>query len=216
MKHFSCLIAAISLLIVTASCQPEAQTGTPPKNVSLKTDMTDKEGIPDGHKVITLGGGCYWCVEAVFQQLEGVHSVVSGFTGGEIENPTYEQVCSATTGHVEVIKVVYDPDTLSLGDLLAWFWASHDPTTKDRQGNDVGSQYASAIFYEGEDDKKIIEASIENAQKEFKNPIVTQVREATTFYVAPAYHQDYYFQNQNDGYCRAIIRPKLEKLKLKK
>ncbi len=199
-----------------ASCEPTIPSGTPPAQVQLKDDMGDKEGIPEGFRLITLGGGCYWCIEAVFQQLEGVHSVVSGFTGGHIADPTYEEVCGKKSGHIEVIKVVYDPSILSLGDILAWFWASHDPTTKDRQGNDVGPHYASAIFYHDDADKQVIETSTKNAQNEFDKPIVTQVRKAEKFYLAPDYHQDYYFQNKEQGYCRYVIRPKLEKLKLKK
>ncbi|MDP0491642.1 MAG: peptide-methionine (S)-S-oxide reductase MsrA [Verrucomicrobiota bacterium JB023] len=181
----------------------------------MKTDINDKKGIPADHKLITLGAGCYWCVEAVFQQLEGVHSVTAGFMGGHVENPTYEQVCEKNTGHIEVIQVVYNPEKLPLGDVLAWFWAAHDPTTKDRQGNDIGPQYASAIFYHNPEDKEVIDASLENASKEFDKPIVTQIREAETFYEAPENHQDYYFQNKSQGYCRLVIKPKLEKLKLK-
>ena len=203
-------------MLTITSCKPKAQTGTPPTNVKLKENIDDKEGVPDGYKTITLGGGCYWCVEAIFQQLEGVHSVVSGFTGGHVENPTYAEVCGKKSGHIEVIKVVYDPEVIPLGDVLAWFWASHDPTTKDRQGSDAGPQYASAIFYQGDEDKAVIDASIENAQKEFDNPIVTVVREAEKFYEAPSDHQDYYFQNKSQGYCQYVIKPKLEKLKLKK
>ena len=209
------LLACLGLLSLT-SCKPGAQMGTPPKNVTLKADIDDQEGVPAGYKTIELGGGCYWCIEAVFQQLAGVHSVVSGFTGGHVKNPTYEEVCGKKSGHIEVVKVVYDPETLPLGDVLAWFWASHDPTTKDRQGNDAGPQYASAIFYTDDEDKAVIDASIENAQKEFTKPIVTTVRKAETFYEAPDEHQDYYFQNKSQGYCQYVIKPKLEKLKLRK
>lgn len=216
MKAIFTQITVFLGLLTFASCEPKPESATPPKNVTLKANIDDKKGVPEGHQIITLGGGCYWCVEAVFQQLEGVHSVVSGFTGGHVSDPTYEEVCSKQSGHVEVIRVVYDPQTLTLGDALAWFWASHDPTTKDRQGNDVGPQYASAIFYHNDDDKTVIEASIENAQKEFKKPIVTVVRKAEKFYEAPADHQDYYFQNKEQGYCQYIIKPKLEKLKLRK
>lgn len=215
MNLFAHLLLAFGLLTI-ASCKPKPQTAEPPNNVKLKADLDDKEGIPQGHKIITLGGGCYWCIEAVFQQLDGVHSVVSGFTGGHVTNPTYDEVCGKKSGHIEVIRVVYDPTRLPLGDVLAWFWASHDPTTKDRQGNDSGPQYASAIFYESDADKAIVNASIANAQKEFKSPIVTQVRKAEKFYPAPESHQDYYFQNRSQGYCQFVIKPKLEKLKLKK
>lgn len=205
-----CLLA----LLAATSCKPSYQSAAPPKNTPLKTNMDDQKGIPTGYKVITLGGGCYWCVEAVFQQLEGVHSVTSGFMGGHVKNPSYEEVCGKQSGHIEVIRVVYNPDKLSLGDALAWFWASHDPTTKDRQGGDVGPQYASAIFYQNESDKAVAEASMANAQSEFTRPIVTVIRPADDFYLAPDDHQDYYFQNQNQGYCQYVIKPKLEKLKL--
>ena len=208
-------MVCLGILSFTA-CERSVQTAPPPKNVNLKANIDDKEGLPVGYKVITLGGGCYWCVEAVFQQLDGVHSVVSGFTGGHVKNPTYAEVCGKKSGHIEVIKVTYDPNKLPLGDVLAWFWASHDPTTKDRQGNDSGPQYASAIFYENSSDKAVIDASIQNVQKEFTRPIVTVVRQAETFYDAPAAHQDYYFQNKHDGYCQYVIKPKLEKLKLRK
>ncbi len=216
MKNFFSLLFISLGLLTVASCEPSGESGPPPENVVLKADLDDKEGVPAGYKTITLGGGCYWCVEAVFQQLDGVHSVVSGFTGGHIPDPTYAEVCSKQSGHVEVIKVVYDPKRLSLGDALAWFWASHDPTTKDRQGNDVGPQYASAIFYHDDADKSVIDASIKNAQGEFSKPIVTEVRKAEKFYRAPEEHQDYYFQNKNQGYCQYVIKPKLEKLKLRK
>lgn len=205
----------LSFLAIT-SCKPSYQSATPPKNTVLKTNMDDKKGIPPGYKIITLGGGCYWCVEAVFQQIEGVHSVTSGFMGGHVRNPSYEEVCGKQSGHIEVIRVVYNPDKLSLGDALAWFWAAHDPTTKDRQGGDVGPQYASVIFYENESDKAIAEASKENAQSEFTRPIVTEIRPADSFYLAPESHQDYYFQNKNQGYCQFVIKPKLEKLKLQR
>ncbi|GHC51652.1 peptide-methionine (S)-S-oxide reductase MsrA [Roseibacillus persicicus] len=212
---FTQFLAALALLSI-ASCEPKTQAAAPPANVKLKASIDDKEGVPEGFQTITLGGGCYWCVEAVFQQLEGVHSVVSGFTGGHVSDPTYEEVCGKQTGHIEVIRVVYDPDKLSLGDALAWFWASHDPTSKDQQGNDKGPQYASAIFYHNDEDKAVITASLANAQKQFDKPIVTQVRKAEKFYLAPEEHQDYYFQNKNAGYCQYVIKPKLEKLKLKK
>ena len=216
MKNPLLYLAALFTLLSLASCQPKEQTGTPPSNTKLKANIADKEGIPEGYKVITVGGGCYWCVEAIFQQIEGVRSVTSGFMGGHIDNPTYEQVCSKQSGHIEVIRVVYNPEVISTGDILAWFWAAHDPTTKDRQGGDAGPQYASVIFYENEEDKAIAEASKENAQAEFTKPIVTEIRKAETFYLAPDYHQDYYFQNKNQGYCQYVIKPKLEKLKLRK
>lgn len=215
MKTFFIQLFTFLSLLSLASCEPGAQTGTPPSGTKLKALIDDKEGVPEGYKIITVGGGCYWCIEAVFQQLEGVHSAVSGFMGGHVASPTYAEVCGKKTGHIEVTRIVYNPEVLPLGDALAWFWASHDPTTKDRQGGDVGPQYASAIFYEDEKDKATAEASLENAQKEFDKPIVTVIRKSDTFYPAPEEHQDYYFQNKNAGYCQYVIKPKLEKLKLK-
>lgn len=168
------------------------------------------------YESITLGGGCFWCIEAVYLRIEGVVSAVSGYTGGHVENPTYEQICTKTTGHIEVVKVTYDPEKITTEEILAWFWKAHDPTTKDRQGADKGPQYASAIFYETADQKAIIDESVKTAQKDFKSPIVTHILPAVTFYKAEDYHQNYYNLNENQGYCRYVIAPKLEKLKLDK
>ncbi|NNC88785.1 MAG: peptide-methionine (S)-S-oxide reductase MsrA [Akkermansiaceae bacterium] len=182
----------------------------------MKKSPTDAREVPEGHETITLGGGCFWCVEAVYQQLKGVHSATSGYMGGHIENPTYEQVCSKTSGHVEVVELKFDPAVIPLEEILSWFWELHDPTTKDRQGADVGPQYRSVIFYADDRQKKIAEASMKAAQEHFKDPIVTEIRKAATFYPAEAEHQDFYFLNKrNNGYCRAVIQPKLKKLKLK-
>ena len=168
-------------------------------------------------ETITLGAGCFWCVEAVYLQIEGVESAVSGFMGGHIKNPTYEQVCSKLSGHIEVVQLKYDPEVVDTETILAWFWKMHDPTTKDRQGNDKGPHYASAIFYHTEAQKSLAEVSMKEAQKNFKNPIVTYLREAETFYPAEDYHQNYYNLNKNKNpYCQYVISPKLEKLKLEK
>jgi len=166
-------------------------------------------------ETITLGAGCFWCVEAVFDQLDGVKSAESGYMGGHVKNPSYEQVVGKKSGHIEVVQVKFDPGKISLETVLDWFWRQHDPTTKDRQGADVGPQYASAIFYESEAQKSVVDKSIKEAQKGFKDPIVTQVREAAPFYVAEDYHQSYFKLNKNKNpYCRAVIAPKLKKLKL--
>jgi peptide-methionine (S)-S-oxide reductase len=171
--------------------------------------------VPEGAEVITLGAGCFWCVETVFQQIDGVHSSTSGYMGGSVANPTYEAVCQGTTGHAEVVKVVFDPKKIELQGILAWFWKAHDPTTLNRQGADVGTQYRSAIFYNTEEQKKVAEASKKAAQPDFSSPIVTEITKASTFYPAENYHQDFYFQNKNkNGYCRMVIEPKLKKLKL--
>ncbi|MEY4674462.1 MAG: peptide-methionine (S)-S-oxide reductase MsrA [Planctomycetota bacterium] len=167
-------------------------------------------------QTISLGAGCFWCIEAVLEQVEGVVDVESGYMGGDVANPTYEQVCTGTTNHAEVVRVVYDPQKLALDALLDWFFRAHDPTTPNRQGADVGTQYRSAIFHEDDGQLAVVKQAIEAAQPRFGNPIVTQVARATTFYPAEAYHQDYYRNNPNQGYCRAVIAPKLDKLKLKK
>lgn len=172
--------------------------------------------VPKGAEIATLGAGCFWCVEAVYDQIDGVYSSTSGYMGGTVNNPTYEQICTGTTGHAEVVQVVFDPKKLSYTKLLEWFWALHDPTTLNRQGADVGTQYRSAIFYHSDDQKKAAEASKMAAASDFNNPIVTEITKLETFYPAENYHQDFYFQNKTNGYCRAVISPKLEKLKLKK
>lgn len=161
-----------------------------------------------------LGGGCFWCVEAVFERIPGVVSVESGYTGGHVKDPTYEQVCSGTTGHAEVAKVTFDPSTVSYREILDVFWQAHDPTTLDRQGGDVGTQYRSAIFCSTDEERKIAEDSRTAAQKDFSDPIVTEITHLETFYPAESYHQDYYRNNSSAPYCMFVIRPKLKKLKL--
>ncbi|BCX46139.1 peptide methionine sulfoxide reductase MsrA [Haloferula helveola] len=171
--------------------------------------------VPEGAEVITLGAGCFWCVEAVYAQLDGVHAAVSGYMGGTVANPTYEQVCNGTTGHAEVVQVVYDPKKISTEKVIAWFWQLHDPTTLNRQGADVGTQYRSAIFYHTDEQKKIAEASKKAAASDFEDPIVTEITKDSTFYPAENYHQDFYAENKSkNGYCRMVIEPKLKKLKL--
>lgn len=164
---------------------------------------------------ITLGGGCFWCVEAVYLKLDGVQSAISGYMGGHVKNPTYEDICTKKSGHIEVVQVNYDPEVISPEEILAWFWKAHDPTTKDRQGNDSGPQYASAVFYEDDAQKKLVDASLKAAQADFKDPIVTHVKKAETFYSAEGYHQNYYDLNKSKNpYCKYVIAPKLKKLKL--
>lgn len=166
-------------------------------------------------KKATLAGGCFWCTEAVFQRLEGVEKVVSGFTGGEIKNPAYREIITGRTGHAEAIEIQFDPEIIKFEELLLVFFATHDPTTLNRQQNDVGTQYRSGIFYHDEDQKKIATEVIELLEKEgtFDNPIVTEVTEATPFYVAETEHQDFYNQHRQQPYCQYIIDPKITKLK---
>ena len=161
----------------------------------------------------TFGAGCFWCVEAAFQQLKGVSSVVSGYSGGTVENPTYQQVCTGSTGHAEVCQITFDSETISYEELLEVFFEIHDPTTLNRQGNDVGTQYRSVIFYHDEDQKKIAEKVKAELDKKgvWKNPIVTEITPFTKFYKAEDYHQDYFRTNPNQPYCRVVIKPKIDK-----
>lgn len=206
MKRLLLLIA--SALMV--SCNAEPMDKTPAK-------MPE---VPEGAEVITLGAGCFWCTEAVFDQIDGVHSAVSGYMGGQTENPTYEEVVGGTTGHAEVTQVVYDPKKVSTNTILEWFFKAHDPTQLNRQGNDVGTQYRSAIFYHTDEQKAFAEKAKVEANKLVSSPIVTEITKATQFYPAENYHQGYYFNDElgfrkNKGYCDAVIQPKLKKLKLK-
>lgn len=163
----------------------------------------------------TLAAGCFWCVEAVFDDLKGVEDVVSGYSGGHTENPTYKEVCSETTGHAEVVQIKFDPEELSYNDLLHVFFAVHDPTTLNRQGNDIGSSYRSAIFYHNEEQKKIAEEVINKLDDKdiWEDPIVTEVTEFTNFYPAEDYHQEYFANNPNQPYCAAVVAPKVAKFR---
>ena len=193
----------LGLLSCTQRESPKSQKFTTAKYVSnnMKTET------------ITLGSGCFWCTEAIFQQLEGVEKVVSGYSGGHVKNPTYEQVCEKNTGHVEVCQLTYDPTKITVDEILEVFWQTHDPTTMDRQGNDVGPQYRSAVFYHTEEQKEKAERYKEQLNKSgaFEKPIVTVVEKFKNFYPAEDYHQNYYKNNQNQPYCYFVIRPKLEK-----
>jgi peptide-methionine (S)-S-oxide reductase len=166
-------------------------------------------------KTATFGGGCFWCTEAVFEELKGVRDVVSGYAGGTVADPTYQQVCEGTTGHAEVVQITYDPEVVSFADLLEVFWKTHDPTTLNRQGNDVGTQYRSIILYEDEAQKKEAESykAKLNEAGAFPRPIVTQVVPLERFYPAEAYHQDYYRKNPSQAYCQFVIAPKMEKFR---
>lgn len=172
-----------------------------------------KKMTQSNFETITLGGGCYWCVEAVYENLKGVKSVVSGFSGGKILNPSYEEVCSGTTGHAEVVQITFDKNVTSLDEIFKVFFTVHDPTTLNRQGADKGTQYRSVIFYNDEEQKKeaqSIMAVLKNA-KVYENPIVTTLEPFTKFYKAEDYHQNYYANNKNQPYCQMVIQPKLEK-----
>ncbi len=166
-------------------------------------------------EIATLGGGCFWCLEAVFAELDGVISVESGYAGGKRPNPTYQQVCSGATGHAEVVRVKFDPEVISYHDLLEVFFTIHDPTTLNRQGNDVGTQYRSVIFYHSPEQKAIAEQVIQEMSSLWDDPIVTQVESAPEFYVAEDYHQAYFATNSTQPYCQFVVAPKVRKFRTK-
>ena len=203
---------ALSLLFLVptlASCEPEKAMNPADKQAAKMPE------VPAGAETATLGAGCFWCIEAAYRQLDGVYSATSGYMGGSVKNPTYEQICDGDSGHAEVVQVVFDPKKISYEKVLAWFWDLHDPTTLNRQGNDAGTQYRSAIFYHSEEQKKVAEASKSAAKANFKDPIVTEITLAADFYPAESYHQNYYNENKSKNpYCRFVIEPKLKKLKL--
>jgi len=176
--------------------------------------MNNSAEIPNDIEVITLASGCFWCTEAVFKRVNGVISVISGYTGGSIDNPSYDEVCSGSTGHAEAVQVKFDPKIISVKQILEIFWYTHDPTTLNRQGNDVGTQYRSAVFYnsESQKDKALkVKDELEN-KKVFSSPIVTEITPFRNFYEAEEYHRDYYDNNRTAPYCNYVIDPKVNKL----
>jgi peptide-methionine (S)-S-oxide reductase len=191
----------------TSQKSPSETVSKPPaKDQIVSTDMNTE--------IATFGAGCFWCVEAVFQELKGVIKVESGYMGGSVPNPTYREVCTGTTGHAEVTRLTFDPSVISYEELLEVLWTTHDPTTLNRQGADVGTQYRSAVFYHSDEQKMKAEKSkAEVATTIWDKPIVTEIVPADTFYPAEDYHQDYYALNPNAGYCRIVISPKVEKVR---
>ncbi|MDP2303264.1 MAG: peptide-methionine (S)-S-oxide reductase MsrA [Ignavibacteria bacterium] len=201
----------LAFLFILLSINLAACNNSNNKNISGSTMSLDDKNI----KKATFGSGCFWCTEAIFENVKGVTDVVSGYVGGKVYNPTYEQVCSGTTGHAEVVQITYDSSIVSFEELLEIFWQTHDPTTLNRQGADVGTQYRSVIFYQDEEQKEKSKYYKEKLNKEgiWKNPIVTEISPLTEFFAAEKYHQDYYANNPNQGYCSFVITPKLEKFK---
>jgi len=199
------------VLVLMAACLFMACNNLTGKtNTKTMDDFSQTEGV----EVATLGAGCFWCVEAVFQELKGVQSVVSGYTGGHTANPTYRDIGSGQTGHAEVAQITFDPTVISFEEILEVFWTTHDPTTLNRQGADAGTQYRSAIFYQTENQKKIAETSkAKVAPQLWDDPITTEIAALSTFYPAEEYHQNYYSENPNYGYCVAVINPKMEKFR---
>jgi peptide-methionine (S)-S-oxide reductase len=202
-KGFQLILA--SLFFLTACGQQKTKKQIPATPVSKSKNMHTE--------IITLGNGCFWCTEAIFQQVKGVTKVTSGYSGGHVENPTYEEVCEKTTGHAEVLQVEFDTTQVTIDEILEIFWQTHDPTTLNRQGNDVGPQYRSVVFYHNQHQKERAEYFKKKLDESgaFGNPIVTAIEPYTNFYVAENYHQDYYKRNGNQPYCYFVIRPKLEK-----
>lgn len=201
-------VISFLLLATIASCS-KAQSKKDPSKVM--TNSKSSEAL----QTATFGNGCFWCTEAIFQNVEGVEKVASGYMGGTVKNPSYKEVCTGTTGHAEVLQVSYDPATITYDELLEIFWKTHDPTTLNRQGNDVGTQYRSVIFYHNDDQRKLAEEYKKKltAEKVFDNPIVTEITPAAVFYKAEDYHQNYYNLNGSAPYCAYVIQPKVEKFK---
>ncbi len=200
----------VAFLFVFQSCQSQEK----------KTEIKEfkepvKMNVENNMEVATFAGGCFWCTEAVFTELKGVEKVISGYTGGLIKNPSYKEICTGTTGHAEAIQIIFDPKEIAFEDLLEVFFGTHDPTTLNRQGADVGTQYRSEIFYHSQEQKDKAEDYIKFIENEklYNKPIVTKVSSAVVFYEAEEYHQDYYAENSQQGYCQMVIAPKLEKLR---
>lgn len=218
MKHLL-LISLLAFGYPTCGQRAEHPSGQEELEASIPAEKTAdmQANNHDGNQnlqLATLGGGCFWCLEAIFQELKGVVKVESGYSGGHVPNPTYRQVCTGNTGHAEVVQITFDPSVISYETLLKVFFTTHDPTTLNRQGADVGTQYRSVIFYHDETQKAIAEQVVnEFASQVWDDPIVTEISPFTAFYKAEQYHQNYYRNNPEQAYCRVVINPKLEKFR---
>jgi len=208
-KSFISVACFLATVFFMDAC---AQINSKKDNMSTNTNAENKEPNVKTDTV-TLGAGCFWCVEAVFQRLEGVLSVESGYSGGFVKNPAYREVCNGTTGHAEVCRLVYNPAVISFDEILEVFWKTHDPTTLNRQGNDIGTQYRSVIFYHNDTQKNIAEKYKKeiNASGAYPSPVITEISPLTNYYPAEKYHQNYFNLNGKEGYCEYVIQPKLEK-----
>jgi peptide-methionine (S)-S-oxide reductase len=207
-KNRNIVVLIVSLLLYNMLTGCNAATNS-------KNSTMSKEENAINTDTATFGAGCFWCTEAVYTQLRGVISVTSGYSGGEIKNPSYRDVCTGTTGHAEVTQIVYDPSIISFSELLEVFWTMHDPTTLNRQGADIGTQYRSVIFYHSEEQHKIAADYKQrlNREKAFNNPVITEISPAQKFYKAEDYHQDYLENNPNQPYCRLVVLPKVDKIR---
>ena len=202
------LILGIVTLFTSISC------GQKPENQKISKKMNEEKVNMTGMETITFGAGCFWCVEAVFQQIEGVVKVESGYSNGQAKNPTYKEVCTGNTGHAEVVQVTFDPKKVSFDTILEIFWKTHDPTTLNRQGGDAGTQYRSGVYYSNEAQKVAAESWLKKLNDEhvFPNPIVTEIAALSNYSKAEDYHQDYYDLNGHNPYCQVVIKPKMDKL----
>jgi peptide-methionine (S)-S-oxide reductase len=205
------IISILALSVSILSCASKANQQNTSQTSNINSPMDTNKSQKD---TATLAGGCFWCTEAIFQRLKGVDTVIAGYTGGTVKNPSYREVCTGTTGHAEGIQIIYDPKVISFTDLLEVFFKFHDPTTLNSQGADHGTQYRSGIFYHSEEQKKTAEKVIKELTdaKAFDDPIVTEITPYTNFYSAEDYHQNYFNNNKEQGYCRVVINPKVEKL----
>jgi peptide-methionine (S)-S-oxide reductase len=206
----SVIVSLALSLLLAGSCYAQKKNKEEKKNMT-KNEVNNTSGL----ETATFASGCFWCTEAIFLNVDGVQSVVSGYTGGKVKNPTYKEVCSGLTGHAEAIQITYDPSKVTYDELLEFFWKTHDPTTLNRQGNDAGTQYRSAVYYHNDEQKRLAEHYKKKLDESgaFDDPIVTEITAATTFYKAEDYHQNYYNLNSSAPYCSFVIQPKLEKFK---
>lgn len=211
-KQILVLVVLVSQMLFACGQNNKKQLSNKMTNTNQNIPTTTVN-IPQGMEIATFGNGCFWCTEAIFQRLKGVQSVTSGYSGGFVQNPSYEQVCEKNTGHAEVLQIIYNPKEITFDELLEVFWKTHDPTTLNQQGADIGPQYRSVIFYHNEEQKAKAEKykTELDAVKAFNNPIVTAIESFTNFYSAEGYHQNFYNNNPNQGYCRMVVRPKVEK-----
>ncbi len=217
MKLIKLNILSLLLLIITGHFSLALVGENLNELNTMKKSDKNLNAIPAGMQVATLGGGCFWCVEAIYEDLKGVESVISGYSGGAKKNPSYQEVSSGFSGHAEVIQITFDPKLISYKDILEVFWEVHDPTTLNRQGADIGSQYRSVIYYHSDEQKSIAEESKKQADASglYKDPIVTEISEFKGFYEAEDYHQNYFINNPNQPYCSVVISPKVKKFKNK-
>jgi peptide-methionine (S)-S-oxide reductase len=205
-------VTLVAAVFFTGACGGRETAGAEKEMTMSEPEKTEMQG-DSAIETATFGAGCFWCVEAIFQRLEGVLTVKSGYSGGTVKNPSYKEVCNGTTGHAEVIQLTYDKRKISFDELLEVFWKTHDPTTMNRQGNDIGTQYRSAVFYHTREQKEKAEGYKKklNEAKAYPNPIITEIVPFTNYYPAEDYHQNYFNQNGGQGYCQYVIQPKVEK-----